>query len=346
MSQPDESPGDVARPGAPPENAEWRRLAGKTLAVVGWIIVAVLGLVVLARMVAWDRWQPFADVDAAVEVLYLPAWLVLVGGLIGRKWWMAGAAALLCAAQVIYVAPEVLASSPVPAVAWHEPTIHLFDANVQTDNYNMSGYIDQIRADRPDVVTLEETHAFDYQQFLDSGVFKDLPYRFFIDDSGSRGFIIASRYPLGHGTVSYVHGLAYMIRLHLRFDGRNLPYWVVHTTAPVEPDWNDWNLELDGVDAALVKDHPRPLLMVGDFNASWGNRGFRAILSTGLTDAAAARGQPFDFTWTQRLPVFPPFIRIDHVLTAGNGLVVTTIASHEGPGSGHRDLTANVAVGG
>ncbi len=338
MSQPREMPGEL------PDETEWRWLGSLMLQSVGWLIIAVLGLVVVARIVAWDEWRLFADVDAATEVLFLPAWLVLVGALIGKKWWMAGAAALLCCAQAIYVAPEILAYSSIPAAVRTEPTIRLFDANVQQDNYSMAGYIEQLRSYRPDLVTLEETHTWDYDQFLSSGVFNHLPYRFTVQDTGSRGFIIASRYPLRHATVSYVHGLAYLIRFSLVFHGRKLPLWVVHTTAPVNPDWNNWNLELNGVDSQLERSHPRPLLMVGDFNASWGNRGFRAILATGLTDAAAARGQPFDFTWTQRLPVLPPFIRIDHVLTGG-AVTVTTISTHSGPGSGHRDITATVAVG-
>ncbi len=338
MSLPSEMPGELL------DEIEWRRLGSVFLQSVGWLIIAVLGLVVVARIVAWDEWRLFADVDAATEVLFLPAWLVLMGALIGKKWWMAGAAALLCCAQVIYVAPEILAYSSIPAAVRTEPTIRLFDANVQTDNYSMAGYIDQLRSYRPDLVTLEETHTRDYEQFLSSGVFNHLPYRFAVQDTGSRGFIIASRYPLGHATVSNVHGLAYLIRFSLLFHGRKLPLWVVHTTAPINPDWNNWNLELNGVYSQLERSHPRSLLMVGDFNASWGNRGFRAILSAGLTDAAAARGQPFDFTWTQRLPVLPPFIRIDHVLTAGD-LTVTTISTHSGPGSGHRDITATVAVG-
>jgi endonuclease/exonuclease/phosphatase (EEP) superfamily protein YafD len=257
---------------------------------------------------------------------------------------MAGAAALLCAAQIIYVAPEVLAYSSVPAAVRSEPSIRLFDANVQQDNLSMSGYVAQLRSYRPDLVTLEETAPWDFAQLSSSGVFDHLPYRFTVTDTGSRGFIIASRYPLGHPTVLHVHGLAYMVLLRMAFHGRTLPLWVVHTTAPVNPDWNNWNLELNGVNTALEKSHPRPLLMVGDFNASWGNRGFRAILSTGLTDAAAARGQPFAFTWNQRLPVLPPFIRIDHILTGGD-LTVTTIGTHDGPGSEHRDITATVAVG-
>ncbi len=327
-----------------PNEVEWRWLAAMTLQIVGWLIVGVLGLVVVARAVAWDKLQLFADMDAATEVLFLPAWIVLAGALLGKKWWMVGASALLCVAQIIYVAPELLAYSSIPAAVRSEPTIHLFDANVQQDNFSMSGYVEQMRSYRPDLVTLEETAPWDFDQFLSSGVFDHLPYRFTLTDTGSRGFIVASRYPIGRPTVFQVHGLAYMVRLSLSFHGRSVPLWVVHTTAPVNPNWNNWNLELDGVYSALEKAHPRPLLMVGDFNASWGNRGFRAILSTGLTDAAAARGQPFDFTWNQRLPVLPPFIRIDHVLTGGD-LTVTTISTHSGPGSEHRDITATVAVG-
>ena len=162
---------------------------------------------------------------------------------------MAGAAALLCFAQVIYVAPEILAYSSVPAAVRSEPTIHLFDANVQFDNPSMAGYIEQLRTYRPDVVALEETKPWDLGQFMSSGVFDHLPYRFVVPchGCGSRGFIIASRYPLGHPTVLSVHGLAYLIRCSLTFERRTLPFWIVHTTPPIKPNWNDWNLELNGV---------------------------------------------------------------------------------------------------
>jgi endonuclease/exonuclease/phosphatase family metal-dependent hydrolase len=84
-------------------------------------------------------------------------------------------------------------------------------------------------------------------------------------------------------------------------------------------------------------------LVVGDFNATWNNRGFRAIISTGLTDAAAARGESLDMTWSQFTFPLPPLIRIDHVLT-GPGVVVTSIHTEPGPGSDHRALLAQVAV--
>jgi endonuclease/exonuclease/phosphatase (EEP) superfamily protein YafD len=318
----------------------------RTGIVVCWLIVAALVSVVLARAIAWDEWRWFADVDAAIELLFLPAWLVLIGAFFGKRWFLAGAAGLICLAQVIYVAPEVLASNPLPAVVRSEPTIRLFDANVYNRNFSMAGYVTQLRSYDPDVLTMEETYAGDWGQLTSAGVLAGLPYEFKIQCCGSRGFLIASRYPLRDVKVSSVNGLAYLIRTRLALPGRAIDFWVVHTTAPVNPDWNNWNLELNGVYQALQKYHPRPLVMDGDFNATWGNRGFRAILSTGLTDAAAARGQPFSFTWSQLVDHLPPLIRIDHVLTGGDDVNVTTIATHDGPGSEHRDITATVAFRG
>jgi endonuclease/exonuclease/phosphatase (EEP) superfamily protein YafD len=322
-----------------------RSIAGHTLYWSGWLIVAALGSVVLARAIAWDRWPVFAELDAAIEVLFLPAWVILVGALLRRRWVLVGAAALICVAQVIYVAPEVLASAPIPAGVRAEPTIRLFDANVYDVNKSMAGYVRQLKSYRPDVLTMEETWPGDWGQLTAAGVLATLPYQFQIQCCGSRGFIIASRYPLEHVSVASVDGLVYLIRSTLTLPTGTIDLWVVHTTAPTSPSLNAWNRELDGVLENLKRFHPHPLLMVGDFNATWGNRGFRAILSTGLTDAAAARGEPFAFTWSQRLPVLPPLIRIDHVLTGGD-LTVTSILTHVGPGSEHRDITATVAIGG
>ncbi len=87
---------------------------------------------------------------------------------------------------------------------------------------------------------------------------------------------------------------------------------------------------------------PQRLLLVGDFNSTWGNKGFRSILDDGMTDGAAARGRALDMTWSQLHHPLPPFVRIDHVLT-GPGVAVTTIRTGAGVGSDHRDLMATVA---
>ena len=149
--------------------------------------------------------------------------------------------------------------------------------------------------------------------------------------------------PLAPIVESSVDGQLYLARTVVTIGTRRLALWVVHTTAPIDPGVGQWNDELDGVVRMLRTDRPRPLLLLGDFNATWGNRGFRAILSTGLTDAAAARGRDLDMTWSQSMAPLPPMVRIDHVLT-GPGVEVTAIHTEPGPGSDHRALAATVAV--
>jgi endonuclease/exonuclease/phosphatase (EEP) superfamily protein YafD len=117
---------------------------------------------------------------------------------------------------------------------------------------------------------------------------------------------------------------------------------LVHTLAPFPAYWREWVAALAAVNRSVRASGDSRMLMVGDFNATWGNRGFDALLGDGLTDGAAARGQALAMTWPNGA-IVPPFVRIDHVLTGG-GLAVTEIAAEPGFGSDHRYLAATVAV--
>ena len=118
--------------------------------------------------------------------------------------------------------------------------------------------------------------------------------------------------------------------------------WVVHAVAPMPVSFDEWKGQLHEIYRQLQKTGPNRLLVMGDFNATWGSQGFRQILTTGLVDAAAARARPFEMTWSQTKPVVPPLVRIDHILT-GSGVEVTAIETGRGVGSDHRDLVATVA---
>ena len=351
MTHADPPNGGGARIGAPhflfrrksPSTVLLRRICERSLLVIGWAVVAGLLAVVLFRLVAWDDVQIFAIADALGLLLYMPAWVVGIAAAVARRWALVVGALCVIAAQLAFFLPEVTASSPVPVAADHAFTFRLFDANVYQSNPSMAGYAHQIRADRPDVVTLEEASPTDRLQLEHAGVLESLPYTFEIDRYDSRAVLIASRYPLGPVHVSELDGLAFLTRTSIRLPTGTVPLWVVHTTAPVNPGWHLWDDELQRVDHLLISVRPTPLLLVGDFNSTWGNHWFRSILATGLTDAAAARGELLDMTWSQMFFLAPPLVRIDHVLTSP-ALVVTTIGSQDGPGSDHRDLQATVAV--
>ena len=317
-----------------------------SLLVVGWLIVAVLGLVALLRLVAPDSAEPLIVLDALTLVVYLPAWVVAVGALIARRWWLGAAAAVVVAAQVAFVAPELLAAAPVPAWARHAPAVRVFDANIDQSLHFEAGYLRAIEQDRPDLVTLEEFTPQALQAMVASGVLASFPYRCVAPTPGATGFLVASRLRLTGCQVRTVAWdgtwMQYMVQATLWSPGGPVALRVVHTLAPLPAYWREWSAALAAVGRSVDASSDSRMLMVGDFNATWGNSGFVALLHDGLTDGAAARGQATDMTWPNGA-VVPPFARIDHVLT-GARLAVTQIAAKPGFGSDHRYLTATVAI--
>jgi endonuclease/exonuclease/phosphatase (EEP) superfamily protein YafD len=316
------------------------------LLAVGWLIVAVLGLVALLRLVAWDSLEPLVVLDALTLVVYLPAWVVAAGALIGRRWWLAAAAAVIVAAQLAFVAPELLAAAPVPGWARHAPVVRVFDANIDKSLRFQAGYVRAIEQDRPDLITLEEFTPGALQAMAASGVLAGFPYRCESPAPAATGFLIASRLRLTGCQVQTVFAdgqpTPYMVQATLWTPGGPVALRLVHTLAPFPSSWREWSAALAAVGRSVRDSGDSRMLMVGDFNATWGNSGFVALLHDGLTDGAAARGKVTEMTWPNGA-VVPPFVRIDHVLT-GARLAVTQITAKPGFGSDHRYLLATVAI--
>jgi endonuclease/exonuclease/phosphatase (EEP) superfamily protein YafD len=319
---------------------------GASLVTAGWLIVAVLGLVALLRLVAWDSVEPLIVVNALTPIVYLPAWVVTAAALITRRWWLAAAAALIVAAQLAFVIPELSAAAPVPAWARQAPVVRVFDANVDQSLVFHTGYVRAIEQDRPDLVTLEEFTPSALQSMAASGVLARFPYRCVAPTVGATGFLVASRLRLTGCQVRSVAWdgttMQYMVEVTLWSPGGPVALRLVHTLAPLPRYWREWSSVLAAVGRSIRASGVGTMLMVGDFNATWGNSGFVALLHAGLTDGAAARGKAIDMTWPNGA-VVPPLVRIDHVLT-GARLAVTEIASKPGFGSDHRYLVATVAI--
>ena len=308
-----------------------------------WAVVIALLVVAAARVVIWDAFQPFAVLNDGTAFLYLPAWIAAVVAGIGRHWLLAAAALVVVAAQVIFMVPELTAAEPLPTWAFGAPTLRLLDANVYEHNPSMDGYVRQIDTLDPQLVTLEEATPDDVAQLDASGALALLPYRLEISRYDPWAFLVASHYPISEENAVYVYGRPLIVQLAVHLPSGPIELWVVHTVAPLPSSFSQWKGQLDVLDQAVRSRGTAGLLMVGDFNGTWGSRGFRRLLDDGLTDGAAARGDPFAMTWSQEMGPIPPLVRIDHVLT-GSGLAVSTFSTGAGVGSDHRDLVATVAV--
>jgi endonuclease/exonuclease/phosphatase (EEP) superfamily protein YafD len=313
------------------------------VSAVLWVVIGGLAIVVAMRIVAWDELEPFALLNNFTPFLYLPAWIVVVVAVLERRFALAAVAVLIVAAQIALMLPELTATQPLPRWAAAAPSIRLLDANVFSGNPSMAGYASEIKAFAPQLVTMEEATPFDAAQLERSGALAGLPYQFDVHRFDPKAFFLASKYPLTDEHVLYFDYIPLLVQTVIDLPSGPQDLWVVHTTAPLPGAFAQWKGQLAYVEQLLAARKSSRLLIVGDFNATWGSKGFRTILGSGMTDGAAARGHAFEMTWTQALDPLPPLVRIDHVLT-GPGLAVTKIRTDAGIGSDHRDLIATVAI--
>lgn len=303
-------------------------------------------MIAVLRVVAWDDAELLSVVNALSLWVYLPAWVVLGMSLFRRHFALAALSALVVAAQLVFVLPEFLVATPIPRWTRHAPRITVFDANIDSNRTFDSGYRSALASFRPDLIALEEILPPALRSLEASGALKTYPYRCSDPQYGALGLFLASRLPL---TACHVDSLPwnggdapYLLRATARTREGVISVAVAHTLAPLPSTWAEWTSALTAIDRAIAVSAVPRTLLVGDLNATWGNRGLRVLLGKGLVDGAAARGQAFQFTWPNGA-VVPPFARIDHILT-GDDLAVTTIAAYGGFGSDHRYLEATVAI--
>ncbi len=303
-------------------------------------LLAVAG----ARVVAWDARAVLVALNALTPVLFLPAWVVAGAAGATRRWALLGAAAVLAVANVAFVLPELAARDPLPEIPPGTFHVRLFSANVYNGNPDPADYAEEIRRSGADVVYLQEATQTFLAVLDERGAIAELPHRVLVTRTDPFAAVVASRWPLLDQDVVELDGRPILVRATVDVGGIPLRLFSVHVVAPFGGTREAWARELRAVGDA-VRAEPGPVLVAGDFNATWGNREFRRLLDAGLTDAAAARGRPFQMTWPRDRRLVPPLARIDHVLTTA-GLTVTALSAGRGPGSDHRPLTAVIALTG
>ena len=295
-----------------------------------------------ARVVAWDAHAVLVALNALTPFLFLPAWPVAIAAGLTRRWALFAAAMVVVAAHVAFLAPELAARTPVPAIATDIRAVRLFNANVYAGNDRAGGIADEIIATRPDVVFLQEATPAIVETIDAVGALAELPYRIAVPRTDPFAGLVAARWPLLDQDVVEVDDRPVLIRATVETEGGPLRLYAVHVVAPFGGGRQEWIDEMRRITDELRAER-LPVLMAGDFNATWGHRAFRRLLDAGLTDAAAAAGgRPFQMTWPRNRRLLPPFARVDHVLTTP-GLAVIALHPGEGGGSDHTPLIADIA---
>ena len=328
-----------AREGAPPP----RRRRGP----VRWTATAagvLLGLAALAGLAAHfhlagtNRMVALGAFSGHLMTLAPLALLLLLAA---RRRVAALLAAALTVAVAVVVAPTY-AGDPAEAAG---PSLTVLTANVRLGEADAADLVAEVRRARADVVLLQELTPALRDRLAARGLDDLLPHSLVDAGPGADGIGLWSRFPLTdqqqeHLTFPYVSA-----RLDLG-PGRPAPTVLAfHAAGPWPQPADEWVRDmarLPGVlDRVATAAGGQPVLVGGDFNATWGNANFRGLLQDGYRDAAEQLGAQ----WTATYPAdraFPPLIGIDHLLVRGAG--AQRLHTVEVSGSDHRGLVVRVAL--
>jgi endonuclease/exonuclease/phosphatase (EEP) superfamily protein YafD len=312
--------------------------------LAGWAIVAGLGLLALLRVVAWDAGYPILlGLHGLGPLPYLAAMPVAVVAL-ARKRLVLGLVALAVAAVIVPTGlPEVAARDSVPASARTAPRLRILSWNVYEANSDAAAMDRVIRKADADIVVLQEVSASNIAALRVSPALAGYLHSYTSPQPSAFGAGMWSRFPLEEAGEFNVGGLP-MTRAVVQTSIGPVRLVNVHALSPVNKDGLVvWPRQLRSLAEEARRPGP-PIVLAGDFNATWGHRPFRRLLDAGLEDAAAARGSAWAPTWPagDRL-LRQPALRLDHVLT-GPGLVATRYATGPAGGSDHRSIVAEIAV--
>jgi endonuclease/exonuclease/phosphatase family metal-dependent hydrolase len=222
------------------------------------------------------------------------------------------------------------------------PDLTVMTANLEFGKGDAVTVVRTVAEEEVDVLVLEEVTPTGYDALLAVGLVELLPHQAGEPVTGAAGTLVLSRYPLAESRSFTLRNGGLDVDVAAPEPFRLL---AVHTAQPVDlPDW--WVTDMATVRrrAAEAVDEG-PTLVVGDFNATRDHQPLRAILGTGLRDAAEQAGSGWQPTWPTRFRTswLQPLITIDHVLTSKE-YVATGTRTVEVRNSDHLALLADLRL--
>ncbi|MGW6422606.1 endonuclease/exonuclease/phosphatase family protein [Nocardia sp. NPDC055053] len=307
---------------------------------VGTVVLA--GAATLAGAVGvalhYTGWpaEPLVLATSGAPYLMIGAIVGAVGFAATRQWIATGVAVVVAAVGVATQAPLYIADG---GGAGHPVTV--MQANLLFDGADPSALVEVVRSRDVAVLTVNELTRAAVTDLGAAGLDQLLPYRYLAPGQTASGTGIWSRYPLSD-TVEYDGYVLNQISATATVPEIGpVSVYAFHPVPPVY-DTDVWADELSRLDTVLRRSPAdRPVIVGGDFNATYDHTRFRAMASGRFADAAeqAGAGHLVTYPTDKRLP---PLVGIDHVLLAGaHATSVETVAM---PGADHKALVARIVL--
>jgi endonuclease/exonuclease/phosphatase (EEP) superfamily protein YafD len=321
------------------------RVVGLVLICLSWVVVAGLVLASGFHLLRRETRSVIVGVIAVTPWIYMLAWLTLSVGLATHRRALAGISLVLVGLQLWWVLPDFDPISHLSPPAPGSVSLRIFDANISQANRDLDEIAGEIKRDHPQVVTMEELTPMALSSLQSTGVMRRFRYRLVRPTFGSYGMAPWSVYPLADATEWYAGGHPELRAWVDLPGGRRLRLDELHTTAPYEGAGEPalWEDQMGEIRQELATE-PRPLLAVGDLNATWFDWHLQALLGLGLRDAAVLAGQGWRMTWPRDQQPVVPYLRLDYVLLSKGVSLQSYSVSGGGGGSDHHPILATVSL--
>ncbi len=271
---------------------------------------------------------------AVTPVLWLACTVIAVVCLLYVRAPLRLLVAAALAASGIWVQSPLWRGEPAPA----GQTLTVLTANIQVGAGDAEVLAKLVRNNNVDVLAVLEVTDEAAQRISASTIAVDLPHALVRPAALANGAALYSRHPLKNtGVVPgfVMTALTAVAAVPGRGDVQ------LFALPPMPPlDVGTWVSELGRI-RAVLQGAPggRPVIALGDYNATYDHVRFRNLLTGGYRDA----GQLAGAGWLPTYPTdktYPPVVGIDHILLRGLGAAEVT--AHEIPGADHRALLARV----
>lgn len=311
--------------------------------IVGFLTGLVLvGLVALtaARFVGTGL-RPLVLVASFSDYALVGFVVVLVGCLLAlrgarRRRWVLLAAVVATTGLVV----QGFAVAPMFTGTTGQADLTVMTSNLEFGRADAAAVVRTVASEGVDVLALEEVTPGELDRLLAAGLGQLLPHRLGAPSTTANGTMVFSRYEVALAESFSITNGGLDVRVAAPTPYRLL---AIHTAQPV--GWTTpWTRDMEAVrERAAQAVRSGPTMVMGDFNATRDHEQFRAVLDTGLRDAAEQAGSGWQPTWPTRYREswLRPVIAIDHVLVSNRFQAVST-HTVELAGTDHRALVARV----
>jgi endonuclease/exonuclease/phosphatase (EEP) superfamily protein YafD len=308
-----------------------------------WCVTLGLLAVAALRIGDHDAAVLLIWLNAFTLYVYLPAYVILAVAIKRQRWLLAAASATVVLCHLVWVGPDFQPATPYEpargASARSRP-LRIFYANLRATNRNRTGVFDEIAGADPDVVVLVESQRQWFEAIKQAPVMKPFVYGTSLQERFPGEVVIFSKLPVhGQQRVWAAGRMCNVVDIPLA--GETLRLFCLHSPRPVIERPYGYDAYWEKITPILV-DQPKPLVVIGDFNATQQSLVYQRLTSQGLRSAHADRGRGYATTWPNGQHPLPP-IRIDQALLSSD-VECVEISEGVGAGSDHKPLILDIRV--